>query len=96
MGEMKWRVMALALVLCLGLSGCAAEEKKAPSSLLGRAAEMEEDAILLTIDGREIPAWRWLYWLAFTCGQIREKYTDSGLTLDWSAPVTGGTLAEYA
>ena len=50
----------------------------------------------MTVDGREIPAWRYLYWLAFTCDQIREKYKDSGLSLDWEAPVSGGTLADYA
>jgi len=92
---MRKRIMALALVLCLGLSGCAVEKEEKPS-LLGRAAGMEEEQVLLTVDGREVPAWRYLYWLAFTCGQIREKYKDAGLTLDWKTPVTGGTLGDYA
>ncbi len=96
-GAMRKRVTALALVLCLGLSGCAPQKKEEEkASLLGRAAELGEEMILLTVDGREVPAWRYLYWLAFTCDQVREKYKDSGLTLDWEAPVTGGTLANYA
>ena len=93
---MRRRMAALTLVLCLGLSGCAWKREEKNASLLGRAAELGEELVLLTVDGREVPAWRYLYWLAFTCDQIREKYKDSGLTLDWKAPVPGGTLADYA
>ena len=93
---MRKRIAALGLALCLGLSGCAVKKEEKNASLLGRAAELGEELILLTVDGREIPAWRYLYWLAFTCDQVREKYKDSGLALDWEAPVTGGTLADYA
>ena len=90
------RTAALALVLCLGLSGCAWKREPEEGSLLGQAAELGEELVLLTVDGREVPAWRYLYWLAFTCDQIRARYRDAGLTLDWEAPVTGGTLADYA
>ena len=92
---MKKRIAALALALCLGLSACSLREEE-PASLLGRASKLGEKTILLTVDGREIPAWRYLYWLAFTCDQVREKYKDSGLSLDWRTPVTGGTLGDYA
>ena len=90
------RITALALALCLGLSGCALRREEEEGALLGRAAALREDLVLLTVDGREVPAWRYLYWLALTCDQVREKYKDSGLTLDWESPVPGGTLAEYA
>ena len=93
---MRKRMAALTLALCLGLSGCALKKEEENASLLGRAAELGEELVLLTVDGREVPAWRYLYWLAFTCDQIREKYKDSGLTLDWETPVPGGTLADYA
>lgn len=93
---MRRRIAALTLVLCLGLGGCAWKREEKNASLLGRAAELGEELVLLTVDGREVPAWRYLYWLAFTCDQIRGKYKDSGLTLDWEAPVPGGTLADYA
>ena len=90
------RIAAVVLVLCLSLSGCALKKEEEDATLLGRAAKLGEELALLTVDGREVPAWRYLYWLAFTCDQVREKYKDSGLTLDWEAPVTGGTLADYA
>ena len=90
------RIAAVVLVLCLSLSGCALKKEEEDATLLGRAAKLGEELALLTVDGREVPAWRYLYWLAFTCDQIREKYKDSGLTLDWEAPVSGGTLADYA
>ena len=93
---MRKRMAALALALCLGLSGCGVKKEEDDASLLGRAAGLGEDLILLTVDGREVPAWRYLYWLAFTCDQVREKYKDSGLTLNWETPVPGGTLADYA
>ena len=91
---MRKRMAALALALCLGLGGCTFQEEEA--SLLGRAADLGEEMALLAVDGREIPAWRYLYWLALTCSQVREKYKDSGLTLDWETPVAGGSLADYA
>ena len=87
---------ALGLALCLGLRGCAVKGLYKHASLLGRAAELGEELVLLTVDGREVPAWRYLYWLAFTCDQVREKYKDAGLSLDWETPVPGGTLADYA
>ena len=88
----RGRLAALLAALCL-LSGCGGEGE---ASLLGQAADMEETAVLLTVDGREVPAWRYLCWLAFTCGQVRERYEEAGLTLDWTTPVTGGTLGDYA
>ena len=93
---MRKRIAALSLALCLALSGCTLKKEAEDASLLGRAAELGEELALLTVDGREVPAWRYLYWLAFTCDQIREKYKDSSLSLDWEAPVSGGTLADYA
>lgn len=86
-----WKLAAV-IGLCVLLSGCGGEE----ASLLSRAAETEENAVLLTVDGREVPAWRYLCWLAFTCGQVRERYREAGLTLDWNTPVSGGSLGDYA
>ena len=96
---MKNYLAAVGLVLCLILSACdiskPAAETAQPSSPLGEAAGIQEDALLLTIDGREIPAWRYLYWLAYTCARVQERYQAANLPLDWDTPVSGGTLADY-
>lgn len=94
---MRKRVTILALVLCLTLTACGGrEDSQGQTSFLGRAAGIREDAVLLTVDGREVPAWRYLYWLAYTCDRVRERYEENGLKLDWDTPLGGGTLADYA
>ena len=94
---MKMRMTCLALLLCLLLTACGGKEpdSQGRTSLLGEAAGLEEEEVLVTVDGREVPAWRYLYWLAWTCGQMRERYESSGTVLDWDTPVSGGTLAQY-
>ena len=97
---LKRYLMAVLLVGCLALSSCRNQEElslvPAGESDLAAAAGVEETAVLLTVDGREIPAWRYLYWLGYTCQRIEERYRESELELDWSTPVAGGTLADYA
>ncbi len=86
--------IVLALALCLLLSGCGKKETET-GALLGQAAGLEDDTPLLTVDGREIPAWKYLYWLAADCRQLEERCEASGTALDWSASVPeGGTLAD--
>ena len=84
------------LLLCLCLSACGAPSGDSGASLLGRASGLDEELCLLTVDGREVPAWRYLYWLAFTCDRVAERYREAGVVLDWQAPLDGGTLADYA
>ena len=94
---MKKRVTALALLLCLTLTACGGgEDSRGRASLLGDAADVREDEVLLTVDGREVPGWRYLYWLAYTCDRVWAQYQEAGLELDWDTPVGGGTLADYA
>lgn len=94
---MKKYVAAVVLVLCLVLGACDGRVRGdgGGTNPLGSAAELTDDAILLTIDGREIPAWRYLYWLAYTCQRVQERYQASELALDWETPVSGGTLSDY-
>ena len=94
---MRKRITALALLLCLTLTACGGEtDSQGQTSFLGKAAGLEETAVLLTVDGREVPAWRYLYWLAYTCDRIREQYEESGMKTDWGTPLDGGTLADSA
>ena len=86
---MKRYLAAVGLVLCLTLSACevAGEEPVRQTSRLGEAAGLDEETILLTLDGREIPAWRYLYWLGYTCQRVQERYAAAELPVDWSTPV---------
>lgn len=86
--------IAVLILSCLLLTACGGRQET--RSFYEEAAGIPEDAILLTVDGREIPAWRYLYWLACTCDYLQERYREEGVTLDWSAPLEGGTLADYA
>ena len=91
---MKKQAAALVLALCVTLTGCG-EKAAEPGSLLGQAAGLEDDEILLVVGGREIPAWRYLYWLAADCRELEERCAAAGTALDWNTPLPeGGTLRD--
>lgn len=91
---MRKTMELLALALCLLLSGCGREAADA-ESLWGQAAGLDDNAPLLTVDGREIPAWKYLYWLAADCQQLEERYDASNTALDWlSTTPEGDTLGD--
>ena len=93
---MKRCVVALSLLLLLSACGTTKAEQ-ADMTLYEAAGLSSPSETLLTVDGRDVPAWRYLYWLAYDCGQLEDSYADAGQELDWDAPVDGGiTLAEYA
>ncbi|MBQ9617711.1 MAG: hypothetical protein IJR48_05025, partial [Oscillibacter sp.] len=54
----------LCLICLLSLCACAPESAAIPSpspvSIPGRAAGIVEEETLLTVDGRDIPAWEYL------------------------------------
>lgn len=90
---MKKGALILVLAALLALTaGCGTKKtESAPSS-----DEIALDTVVLTIDGREIPAWRYLCWLAYDCGRLAEQYRAAGLEPDWTAPAEdGGTLSDY-
>ena len=51
------------LLMCLCLSACAAPAET--DGILGQASGLDEDETLLTVDSREVPSWRYLYWLSY-------------------------------
>ena len=85
-------LLVLTMTASCGFGGDSQREE----GLFYDAAGISPDEPLLTVDGREVPAWRYLYWLTCTCDFIRDSYESAGQTLDWSEPLSGGTLADYA
>ena len=68
------------LLCCLTLCGCHMEraapvtqDAPAPTSIPGRAAGIMEDDTLLTVDGRGVPAWEYLYWLSLACDRANAQ-----------------------
>ena len=92
----KRRALCLALCLLLTACGVGEERPEPPEPLLGRAAELEEESVLLVVDGREIPAWQYLYWLARACDTLCAEDRAAGRETDWTAEVGGQSLADYA
>ena len=88
--------LLLALLLAVFSAACGRGEDERKAGLFYEATGISPDAVLLTVDDREVAAWRYFYWLAYTCDFIRTSYERTGETLDWSAPLSGGTLADYA
>lgn len=87
---------ALACSLLLPLAACGGGRTPSGDDLLSRASGIPSGETALTVDGREVEAWRYLYWLAYTCDAIQTAYDDAGTELDWDAAFGGGTLADYA
>lgn len=87
---------ALACSLLLTLAACGGKGTPPGDDLLSRASGTPSDEPGLTVDGREVEAWRYLYWLAYTCDSIQTAYDDAGTELDWDAAFGQGTLADYA
>ncbi|MBU5625575.1 hypothetical protein KQI82_01335 [Oscillibacter sp. MSJ-2] len=50
------------------------------------------DAVLLTVNGQDVAAQRYFYWLTYTCDYAAQALGDG---LDWSEERESGTLADY-
>lgn len=85
----------LILTLLPAASGCMAREN-AEGGLLAESAGISESETILTVDGRDVPAWQCLYWLADTCDGIQEIYAGAGTELRWDVSLEDTTLAAYA
>ena len=73
---MKKRTLVLVLTALLTLTaGCGM--KKAEPEPSSNAAP---GTVALTVDGREVPAWRYLYWLAYDRERLTEQYRAAGFS----------------
>lgn len=86
-------VPCLALSASLILTGCSSGQTH-EETLLSQAAGIASDAAVLSVDGRDVPAWQVLYWLAYACDYIAASYEDGAI--QWNDTVEGETLEDYA
>ncbi len=93
-------ILTLVLLTAVCLTGCgpsaAAREAPEQPGLYEQASGLDPDAALLAADGRDIPAWRYLYWLTYDCDYLQETLDAQGQLLDWNAKREDGrTMAQY-
>ena len=84
---------SLALAAALTLSACGGGDGE--EGLFYQASGIREEAVLLSVDGRDVTARRYLYWLACACDYIADYY-DSGDGIQWADTVDGQSLEDYA
>lgn len=92
---MNIKLLIPALLLSLLLSACGGKQTSEGWDLSVPEDKMQEEAILLTVDGRAVPEWRYRYWLTKACTRLQEQYEAAGMEVDWAAEAEGGTLADY-
>ena len=83
----------LALGAALSLTACGGGDTE--GGLLCEASGIRPDTVLLSVDGRDVSAQRYLYWLAYACDYIADYY-DSGEGIQWGGTVSGQSLEDYA
>jgi hypothetical protein len=92
-------MLSLCLALILGalcLTGCAGKTGKTKAGLYYEASGISPDAVLMTVDGWDVPAERYFYWLTYNCDYIDNYYQQAGRSVDWSENHNGQTLGQYA
>ena len=88
----RWTALALCALL---LTGCAAREEETGKELYRDITGMPGNTVLLTAEGRKIPAWRYCYWLAYDCDYLTDVCDAEGQALDWSGERNGVPLTQY-
>lgn len=78
------------LALCLLLTACGETPQ------LPEPEGLRREETLLTVDGRDVTAAQYLYWLTTVCRNLEEQYDAAGKSVDWDSPAEEGTLADYA
>lgn len=87
-----WGVL---IVLALVLAGCGEQAAREAEGLYEQVTGIPAGQVLLTVDGREVPAWRYFYWLAYNCDYLSEARDAEGRVLNWEEDQAGQTVAQY-
>ncbi len=93
---MKKQTAALCLALLCLLTACGGGEAPGTQPAPLEAVGLTPETVLLTVDGREVPAGIYCYWLSEACADIQAGQAAGGASWSWETPAEGGTLAELA
>lgn len=86
---------ALALTLLAGCSGGGGKLMADADDIAYQAADIRRDAELLTVDGKTVPAERYLFWLA-TSIQTAQQYIALDTDEDWAEIMSDGLTVAQA
>ena len=92
---MRKSVTVPVLLLSLLLTACGGGETGSGRNSFWDELGMDETETVLTVDGREVPAWRYGWWLAEGCREMAEACAAGGLAVDWDAALETETLGGY-
>jgi len=84
----------LAAVMCLGvLAGCGGVnyEGKIKEGFLYETTGISPDAVMLTVNGVEVTAEEFFYWVGYGCSEV--DYYNGGI--DWAAEADGVTMNDF-
>ena len=73
------KMLVLCALVALLAVGCGAEEPSA-----GGAVPGAEEEVLLTVNDREVPAWRYFCWLDRAVSAMAARCDGAGLAPDWA------------
>lgn len=88
--------LALALLMSVSLAACAAPEEETPAGegegLFFEVTGLEPDAVMLTVDGKDVTVGMYLYWLAYTMNtySTASEWVDDAGLLKWDEEVSEG------
>ena len=84
--------LCLTLATALALTACGGDPQE--GGLFYQASGIRPEAVLLSVDGRDVDAQRYLYWLAYACDYVAGYY-DTGDGIQWADTVSGQSLEDY-
>ena len=88
----RWIALCLALAVSVTMTACGGDSRE--EGLLSQASGIASDTPVLSVDGRDVPAWRVLYWLTYACDYMAAAY--DGEEIRWEDTVEGVDLEQYA
>jgi len=92
---MRKSMIVPVLLLSLLLTACGGKEAGSGRNSFWDELGIDGMETVLIVDGREVPAWRYCWWLAEGCREMEAACAAGGLAVDWDAEVETETLGAY-